>query len=189
MAGRAGPGAGASVRADEFCLGEAYQFVGDFMLLVFTQDGVPTWEVRRRAKLATQAKIRGTIWEPVTPHGMRAGFVTTAYKNGVPDEQIMAHTRHRSLTTMRSYVRRAKLGTAVRRESSGFDGHPSCQMPGGWSQAEATTSDARPRKAPSPFFEETAASMRHAETNSVRTWRVRVAISSNDGVLASRDWA
>ena len=24
--------------------------VGDFMLLVFTQDGVPTWEVRCRAK-------------------------------------------------------------------------------------------------------------------------------------------
>jgi hypothetical protein len=24
--------------------------VGDFMLLVFTQDGVPTWEVRRRVK-------------------------------------------------------------------------------------------------------------------------------------------
>jgi hypothetical protein len=24
--------------------------VGDFVLLVFTQDGVPTWEVRRRAK-------------------------------------------------------------------------------------------------------------------------------------------
>jgi hypothetical protein len=37
--------------------------------------------------------------------------VTTAYKNGVPDEQIMAHTRHRSLTTMRSYIRRAKLET------------------------------------------------------------------------------
>jgi hypothetical protein len=41
----------------------------------------------------------------------RAGFVTTAYKNGVPDEEIMGHTRHRSLTTMRSYVRRAKLGS------------------------------------------------------------------------------
>lgn len=26
---------------------------GDFMLLVFTQDGVPTWEVRRRAKLGS----------------------------------------------------------------------------------------------------------------------------------------
>ncbi|MBN9560518.1 MAG: site-specific integrase [Alphaproteobacteria bacterium] len=63
-------------------------------------------------KRAAQAKIRGTIWEPVTPHGMRAGFVTTAYKNGVSDEEIMGHTRHRSLATMRSYVRRAKLGTA-----------------------------------------------------------------------------
>jgi hypothetical protein len=28
----------------------------------------------------------------------------------VPDEEIMGHTRHRSLTTMRGYVRRAKLG-------------------------------------------------------------------------------
>jgi integrase len=63
-------------------------------------------------KRAAQAKITGTIWEPITPHGMRAGFVTTAYKNGVPDEEIMGHTRHRSLTTMRSYVRRAKLNTA-----------------------------------------------------------------------------
>jgi integrase len=63
-------------------------------------------------KRAAQAKITGTIWEPVTPHGMRAGFVTTAYKNGVPDEEIMGHTRHRSLTTMRGYVRRAKLGTS-----------------------------------------------------------------------------
>jgi hypothetical protein len=26
--------------------------VGDFTLLVFTQNGVPTWEVRRRATLA-----------------------------------------------------------------------------------------------------------------------------------------
>ncbi len=62
-------------------------------------------------KRAAQAGIVGTIWEPITPHGMRAGFVTTAYKNGVPDEEIMGHTRHRSLTTMRGYVRRAKLGT------------------------------------------------------------------------------
>jgi integrase len=62
-------------------------------------------------KRAAQAGISGTIWEPVTPHGMRAGFVTTAYKNGVPDEEIMGHTRHRSLTTMRLYVRRAKLDT------------------------------------------------------------------------------
>jgi integrase len=63
-------------------------------------------------KRAAVAGLSGTIWEPITPHGMRAGFVTTAYKNGVPDEEIMGHTRHRSLTTMRGYVRRAKLNTA-----------------------------------------------------------------------------
>jgi integrase len=61
---------------------------------------------------AAAAGIKGTLLEPVTPHGMRAGFITTAYRNGVPDEEIMGHTRHRSLTTMRSYVRRAKLATA-----------------------------------------------------------------------------
>ena len=60
-------------------------------------------------KRAARAGLRGTLAEPVSPHGLRAGFVTTAYRNGVPDEEIMGHTRHRSLTTMRSYVRRAKL--------------------------------------------------------------------------------
>ena len=58
---------------------------------------------------AAKAGLKGTLAEPVSPHGLRAGFVTTAYGNGVPDEEIMGHTRHRSLTTMRSYVRRAKL--------------------------------------------------------------------------------
>src|SRR5208283_2662527 len=48
----------------------------------------------------------------ISATGLRAGFVTTAYRNGVPDEEIMGHTRHRSLTTMRSYVRRAKLSQA-----------------------------------------------------------------------------
>jgi integrase len=63
-------------------------------------------------KRAAQAGLKGTLAEPVSPHGLRAGFVTTAYRNGVPDEEIMGHTRHRSLTTMRSYVRRAKLSEA-----------------------------------------------------------------------------
>ncbi len=65
--------------------------------------------LRKRAALAG---VKGTLAEPVSPHGLRAGFVTTAYRNGVPDEEIMGHTRHRSLTTMRSYVRRAKLSQA-----------------------------------------------------------------------------
>jgi integrase len=61
---------------------------------------------------AAVAGIQGTLQEPVTPHGMRAGFITTAYGSGVPDEEIMGHTRHRSLNTMRSYIRRAKLESA-----------------------------------------------------------------------------
>jgi hypothetical protein len=60
-------------------------------------------------KRAAKAGLKGTLAEPVSPHGLRAGFITTAYRNGVSDEVIMGHTRHRSLTTMRSYVRRAKL--------------------------------------------------------------------------------
>ena len=38
------------------------------------------------------------------------GFRHTAYANGVSDEEIMGHTRYKSLTTMRGYVRRPKLG-------------------------------------------------------------------------------
>jgi integrase len=68
-------------------------------------DGVRQILLRRAAK----AGVKGTSAEPVSPHGLRAGFVTTAYRNGVPDEEIMGHTRHRSLTTMRGYVRRSKL--------------------------------------------------------------------------------
>jgi integrase len=60
-------------------------------------------------KRAARAGLKSTSAEPVSPHGLRAGFVTTAYRNGVADEEIMGHTRHRSMTTMRSYVRRAKL--------------------------------------------------------------------------------
>jgi integrase len=58
---------------------------------------------------AAKAGLRGTLAESLSPHGLRAGFITTAYRNGVPDEEIMGHARHWSLTTMRSYVRRAKL--------------------------------------------------------------------------------
>ena len=48
-------------------------------------------------KRAAKAGLRGALAEPFSPHGLRAGFITTAYRNGVPDEEIMGHTRHRSL--------------------------------------------------------------------------------------------
>ena len=63
-------------------------------------------------KRAALAGIKATRLEPISPHGLRAGFVTTAYRNGVPDEEIMGHSRHRSLAVMRSYVRRSKLSHA-----------------------------------------------------------------------------
>ncbi len=60
-------------------------------------------------RLAARAGIVGTELEPISPHGLRAGFITTAYGNGVRDEKIMEHTRQKSLETMRGYVRRARL--------------------------------------------------------------------------------
>ena len=61
-----------------------------------------------RAKAAKLA-VHGS--ERLSPHGLRAGFVTEAYLAGARDEQVMDHTRHRDLKTMRGYVRRAKLVT------------------------------------------------------------------------------
>ena len=61
-----------------------------------------------RAKTA-KLTVHGS--ERLSPHGLRAGFVTEAYLAGARDEQVMDHTRHRDLKTMRGYVRRAKLIT------------------------------------------------------------------------------
>jgi hypothetical protein len=49
-----------------------------------------------------------------TDHAARyAGvLITVSYRNGVPDEEIMGHTRHRSLPTMRGCIRCGKLGKA-----------------------------------------------------------------------------
>jgi integrase len=60
----------------------------------------------RRASLAGLTAPEG---EHLSPHGLRAGFITQAYIAGARDEQIMEHTRQKDLRTMRGYVRRAKL--------------------------------------------------------------------------------
>ena len=62
--------------------------------------------LRRRAE---QAQLEVGVLERLSPHGLRAGFVTEAYKAGIRDEEIMEHSRHKDLRTMRGYVRRAKL--------------------------------------------------------------------------------
>jgi integrase len=62
-------------------------------------------------KRAAAARITVDGGERLSPHGLRAGFVTEAYMAGARDEQVMDHTRHRDLKTMRGYIRRAKLVT------------------------------------------------------------------------------
>jgi integrase len=47
--------------------------------------------------------------ERLSAHALRAGFITEAYDRGVRDQDIMRHTRHRDLRTMRGYVQRAGL--------------------------------------------------------------------------------
>ena len=70
-------------------------------------DGVRRILLRR----AQQAGLTVHPAERLSPHGLRAGFVTEANAAGARDEQIMEHTRHRDLETMRGYVRRGRLVT------------------------------------------------------------------------------
>lgn len=50
-------------------------------------------------------------FDRMSAHALRVGFITEAYNKGVRDEDIMRHTRHHDLRTMRGYVRRAGLVT------------------------------------------------------------------------------
>ena len=62
--------------------------------------------LRRRAAMAGVV-VEG--FDRLSAHAMRVGFITEAYAGGVRDEDIMRHTRHRDLRTMRGYVQRAAL--------------------------------------------------------------------------------
>jgi len=44
--------------------------------------------------------------EQLSAHALQVGFITETYAKGIRDEEIMRHTRHRDLRTMRGYVRR-----------------------------------------------------------------------------------
>jgi len=73
-----------------------------------TGNGV--WRIlRRRAELAG-LEIAAT--ERLSPHGIRAGFITEAYLHGALDEQVMAHARQKSIETTRRYRNRAKTVAA-----------------------------------------------------------------------------
>ena len=61
------------------------------------------------ARRCQMAGISVEGFERLSAHALRVGFITEAYGKGVRDEDIMRHTRHRDLRTMRGYVQRAGL--------------------------------------------------------------------------------
>jgi integrase len=73
-----------------------------------TGNGV--WKILRRR--AEQAGLTVDEGERLSPHGMRAGFITEAYLNGALDEQVMAHARQKNVDTTRRYRNRAKTVAA-----------------------------------------------------------------------------
>ncbi len=85
-------------------------FRGIDMRGVISNRGLHPDAVRKiLARRAALAGLKIPAGERLSPHGLRAGFITQAYVNGARDEQIMDHTRQKDLRTMRGYVRRAKL--------------------------------------------------------------------------------
>jgi integrase len=56
---------------------------------------------------ATRAGLDAS--ETYTGHSLRAGFVTMAASNRVPEREIMLQTRHRSHATLRRYVREGEM--------------------------------------------------------------------------------
>src|SRR4051812_9762572 len=65
-----------------------------------------------RQILAHRIAMAGIVvdgFDRLSAHALRVGFITEAYDKGVRDEDIMRHTRHRDLRTMRGYVQRAGL--------------------------------------------------------------------------------
>lgn len=55
------------------------------------------------------AKRVGIDPAPYAGHSLRAGFCTQAYLNGVPELAIMRQSRHKSLDTVRKYIRDRSL--------------------------------------------------------------------------------
>jgi integrase len=65
-----------------------------------------------RRILAHRVAMAGIVvdgFERLSAHALRVGFITAAYDKGVRDEDIMRHTRHRDVRTMRGYIQRAGL--------------------------------------------------------------------------------
>jgi integrase len=103
------------VRAFEAWQAVARRKAGPLFRKISTGDGIgeaalhPDAVRRILAHRVAMAGISVTGFERLSAHALRVGFITEAYDKGVRDEDIMRHTRHRDLRTMRGYVQRAGL--------------------------------------------------------------------------------
>jgi integrase len=103
------------VRAFEAWQAVARRKAGPLFRKISTGDGIgdtalhPDAVRRILAHRLGMAGIALEGFDRLSAHALRVGFITAAYDKGVRDEDIMRHTRHRDLRTMRGYVQRAGL--------------------------------------------------------------------------------
>ena len=103
------------VRAFEAWQAVAKRKAGPLFRNISTGDGIGETALHpdaMRRILAHRVAMAGLTvegFDRLSAHALRVGFITEAYDKGVRDEDIMRHTRHRDLRTMRGYVQRAGL--------------------------------------------------------------------------------
>src|SRR6195952_1042676 len=103
------------VRAFEAWQAVARRKAGPLFRRVSTGDGIGDTALHPdavRQILAHRVAMAGIVvdgFDRLRAHALRVGFITEAYDKGVRDEDIMRHTRHRALSTIRGYVQRAGL--------------------------------------------------------------------------------
>ena len=102
-------------KTDQAGQGVARRKAGPLFRKISTGDGIGDIALHPdavRRILAHRVQMAGLTVEGfarLSAHALRVGFITEAYDKGVRDEDIMRHTRHRDLRTMRGYVQRAGL--------------------------------------------------------------------------------
>ena len=103
------------VRAFEAWQAVARRKAGPLFRKISTGDGIGNTALHPdaiRIILARRVAMAGLVvdgFDRLSAHALRVGFITEAYDKGIRDEDIMRHTRHRDVRTMRGYVQRAGL--------------------------------------------------------------------------------
>jgi integrase len=105
------------VRAFEAWQAVAVRKAGPLFRKISTGEGIGHTALHPdavRRILAHRMAMAGLVvdgFDRLSAHALRVGFITEAYDKGVRDEDIMRHTRHRDIRSMRGYVQRAGLLT------------------------------------------------------------------------------